>query len=593
MFFKRANLIAAMVAGISVSGVIALTAADPAEAQRERAERERPRDWRSDRHQPRQPNLMVIIADDLGVDWMRRYGADRAEVPHTPNLDHLADRGVSFRNMWSAPNCSATRAHIISGQFGRRTGILNVVGPGFAPELDVTMPNLLPRRLAGLGYTTFFTGKYQLNWNSRGSSEYDLPVRAGYQVVRAATMGSFFPDRSYGPDTADGTEYFQPILANNRFFNCREGEVADASNPNCWRVEEINDPPLEIGEFDNDRYATTWQANEIIDFIDNHDPQAPWFINFSAHAPHAPFVLPPEHLVEPRIVDLYEATCEPWADGRREIATLDPTVDDACARIAYGAMISALDTEIGRVFEHIDWDNTVVVFVGDNGTPATVVPFVENPPFDLASEAKSSYYVGGVNVPFFVYTPDVQSGGRFTNALTSTTDIYSTFLDYAGADPNDTPATIDGVSFRRVMERRNPYLSHRRTTYSEIQILNQNVNPTFPGFGGPTGAYEGAVIRDERYSLVYATQFAGPRDGDNQYFPTGPFACQEDPQPTADNPAPCRDLERVKGFEFYDMRHDPFQQVDLLERGLNPRERRAFRALSLELLGFLEEASSE
>ena len=577
---------------------------------------------------PQKPNILMILVDDYGVDKSPLYTEGGIEIAPTPAIDSLAKEGIQFMNAWTAPNCMATRAQIITGQFGFRTGILNAAPIG--QNIDTSHPALLPKLLREkAGYATAKIGKYQLNAAAGGADNAPATraIEAGYDYFFGNGAG-YPPDRIYQATDAMecgdakvpcGADYFTPVLA--RFQRCSRGPdgeplpfnpTADIDNE-CGFLEAKPDAGDVAGRTDptslgiaKRTYSTTWDVDEAIAWIEKQD--GPWFMNLSFQATHAPFVYPPENLVDPDIVHALKAlNGGVYDEGKLAKATTDPAVDDVEARLVYAAMMSAVDTETGRLLEVLrdsktgKLKNTIVIFLGDNGTPSTVVAFDPDAAMrqqDQVNElrSKSSYYEGGVNVPFIVAGPGIRYPGRKEKALISATDLYSTVLDWAGVDMDEiTPyadGPIDGVSFARILKKKN----FRPTNFNYTEIGHLRIPP------GPTpktpnsvifGVYEGSVIRNERFKMVWATHYDEPRfvSADNL---VGAPICPTPENPNAvcewscvDGSDVCGYLERVKHVEFYDLKKDPYELNDLMADGI-PTDPKLFSILQ-QLTGELED----
>jgi arylsulfatase A-like enzyme len=189
------------------------------------------------------------------------------------------------------------------------------------------------------------------------------------------------------------------------------GGVADYFN---WTTYDINGP-----EVANTTYATTALTDFAIDYIQKHEaekPEEPWFIYQAYNAPHAanggnsPYQVPPAEL---HSVDLSSV-------GNPAPGTYATNVP------IYKANIQSLDTELGRLLNAVDFETTVVIFVGDNGTPGPVKDTGTG-----IRNSKGSVYEGGVRVPLIVAGAGVTRRGR-EDELFVTTDVYATVLDLAG-----------------------------------------------------------------------------------------------------------------------------------------------------------------
>jgi arylsulfatase B len=336
---------------------------------------------------PAKPNVLLIIADDLGAAATSLYpslAGDSGTVP-IPNIEALAQNGLVFDNAWASPVCSPTRGTIISGQYGYRTGVTNV-----GDVLPTSTTSLFDRLTTdSADYSHAFFGKYHV-----GGGSIDPVPGAAYPVVAQVLQHA----RDIGITT------FRGLLG---------GAVADYFN---WTTYDINAP-----EFANTTYATTALTDYAIGRIheqETQNPGKPWFLYQAYNAPHAanggnaPYQVPPAHL---HSVDLGSV-------GNPEVGALATNIP------IYKADIQALDTEIGRLLKEVDLSKTTVVFVGDNGVP---------PPVTDAGQklrgSKGSVYEGGVRVPLIVAGAGVTRRGREDN-LFVTTDLYATVLSLTGAN---------------------------------------------------------------------------------------------------------------------------------------------------------------
>ncbi len=337
---------------------------------------------------PSKPNVLLVIADDYGAEAASLYPGlvgDSGAVP-VPNIESLAQNGLVFDNAWASPACSMTRGTIVSGLYGYRTGVTSV--GAVLPTDTVTVFD----RITGENprYSQTFFGKYHLG----GGSGFD--PRAGDPYADAPKILQHVRDL--------GIPSFHGILG---------GALTDYFS---WNVYDSNGPAVPTTT-----YATTVLTNFAIDYVRNQKatrPNEPWFIYQSYNAPHAanggnsPYQVPPREL---HSVDLSSV-------GNPAPGTSATNVP------VYKADIQALDTELGRLLKEVDLKTTVVIFIGDNGTPAEVK--------DKGAKirgSKGSAYEGGVRVPFIVTGAGVTRRGR-EDDLVVTTDLYATILSLTGID---------------------------------------------------------------------------------------------------------------------------------------------------------------
>ena len=360
-----------------------------------------------------QPNILLIIADDLGVDPLNGFHDANLQAV-TPTLDSLRAAGITFINGTASPVCTPTRAAIMSGQYGVKNGVLGV--PGNLDNSDQTVFKGLAAQ-TGAAYADALIGKWHLTQPLRT----DDPAQ-------------------YGVSSYDG---FLRGGVNDYF---------------AWSRVQDGSATL------SNEYVTTALTNAAIDWIG--EQTQPWFLWLAHAAPHSPFHVPP--------ADLY---------------SINATGTDTRM---YIAMIEALDTEMGRMFGAMDEntrENTLVIFVGDNGTPRNVLQDYPN------GRGKGTMYQGGVRVPFIVAGKGVTRPGAREEALVHVTDIHATILEAAG-----TPTECEGacaqvqgnlfnsLSFYHLLSDETEAKPTR--DYNYIEVNN----------GGDNNS--GWSIRNDRYKLI-------------------------------------------------------------------------------------------
>ena len=284
---------------------------------------------------------------------------------------------------------------------------------------------------------------------------------------------------------------------------------------------------------------------------------SPWFLWLAFQTPHAPLQLPPEHLVDTGLRERVEDHFGGYEAG----LWVQERGDPVGGRLVFSAMVSAMDTEIGRLLEAVDLEETVVIFLGDNGTVASLSDSAIVP----GRRGKGSLYQGGIHVPMVIAGPGIDDRGRRSRALVHTSDIFSTVLDLAGAEmrPDGVPASIPrevvihGRSLAATLS--GEPVSGRRYILAEGGAFAGN--PAWdeqPRFGGR----ESTAIRNDRYKLIQATV---PDENSG-------FICIDGPQPTVDDPLPCGRDERVKSYELYNLLSDPRELNDLLANRVDALE---------------------
>lgn len=261
-------------------------------------------------------NILLIIADDLGVDCVEAYGEH--PVPgRTPVIDSLAADGLLFRNAWSYPTCSPARGCLLTGRHAHRTGLgYHICYETSNFELSVeeeTIAKILKPR-----YHTAILGKWHLSMETGSGLMH--PMLLGFDHHRG-TMENL-------PDSAGETAYFN--------YEKSVDGVLRSSNV----------------------YATTDTVNDALELIDSFGRE-PWFVCLAFNAPHAPYHKPPPELhtytLPPNVLDDIPLHARAMAEA------MDTEI---------GRMLSSMDP--------IVLAKTIILFMGDNGTakPATTPPFL-------------------------------------------------------------------------------------------------------------------------------------------------------------------------------------------------------------------------
>ena len=307
------------------------------------------------------PNILFIIADDLGKDAINGF-SEGSIKPNTPNIDAIRTNGISFTNFWTNPTCTPTRASIITGKYGYRTGVKGV-GDELAMS-ETTLQEYMSTQTNN-EYASALVGKWHLSGNNS----------------------------AINPETF-GIDYYAGLI---------RGAVDDYYR---WQLSENGSTSL------NTTYITEVFTDLSIDWINQQSK--PWFMWLAYTAPHTPFHVPPSNMHS-------QGNLPTYSNG------LDPLP-------YYMAAIEAMDFQIGRLLENIpedERDNTIIIFIGDNGTPNQVA----QSPY-TSSTVKNTLYQGGINVPMFISGKSVSRSGTDNNLITST-DLFATIAEIAGSSTNE------------------------------------------------------------------------------------------------------------------------------------------------------------
>jgi len=368
----------------------------------------------------RQPNIIILFADDLGYGELGCQG--NPEIP-TPHIDSIAAHGVRFTAGYVAgPNCSPSRAGLLTGRTPTRFGYeFNPTGarneePGFGlPPEEVT----IAEALHDAGYTTGLIGK----WHQGGSAKYH-PFRHGFDEFFGFTHeGHYFVPPPYKGVTTMLRRRTLPGGGKGRWIG-KKGLIYsthmgydepdyDASNP----IVRGGQPVVET------EYLTDALTREAVDFIDRHDDK-PFLLYLAYNAVHSPL----------QGADAYMKKFSHIKDIQRRI---------------FAAMLANMDDSVGAVLEQLRKsgleENTLVFFLSDNGGPTRELTSSNRP---LRGE-KGQMYEGAIRVPFMVQWKGRLAPGNVYDKPVSSMDIFATASVVAGAE---LPEQVEGVNLL-------PYLS--------------------------------------------------------------------------------------------------------------------------------------
>ncbi len=350
--------------------------------------------------QREKPNVVFVLADDLGYADINSFDPLRRDYYETPNIDRLTSQGMKFTQAYTnAANCSPTRAALISGQYYPRQPIYHAGNPFQGKMIPAPNAHVLPPEKITLaeamkmaGYSTAFIGKWHI-----GDPPETGPIEQGFDI----NIGGY---NAGNPGSWEGG-YFQPN--NNKY------------------IDDAN-----VGE-----YLTDYLTRKAIEYIENHQ-QTAFYLQLSYYTPHSPFQAP-EHLIE-------KYKKKQGVGGHN-----DPT---------YAAMIESLDTGVGKLTDALDRlglaDNTIFIFYSDNGGRGGY-GYLGREDNDITSNAplkggKTTFYEGGIRVPLAIRWPKVIGSGQVSQEPVISIDFYPTLLEAAGAEsPAGYP--LDGVSFMPVL----------------------------------------------------------------------------------------------------------------------------------------------
>ncbi len=464
--------------------------------------------------EPAQPNIVVMLVDDMGVmDTSLPFLTDAEGRPtryplneyyRTPNMERLAARGVRFNDFCAMSVCSPTRVSIMTGQNAARHHTTNWInpdqdnrGPQGPPEWNwkglSSTHVTLPRLLQSNGYRTIHVGKGHF---APREFEGANPQAIGFDInVAGASIGapgSYFGTNNFGGKQPRENNKKQPNQADNK------KKRTDHAVPG---LEKYHGQEIFLTE------ALTIEAKQRLS--DAVGESKPFFLYFAQYAVHAPFNS------DPRFAANYKDS------GKPEQAQ------------AFATLIEGMDKSLGDILDHLDAlgvaDNTLVIFLGDNGSDA---PLGHQHVVACAAPLrgkKGSHYEGGTRVPFIAAWAKSDASnahqirlpiavGAVQNQQAAVQDLFPTILDLTGvASPSEH--AVDGKKLHTLLTAKQD------TTRDETFLMHYPHSPHRSDYF--------TVFRDGDWKVVY------------HYFPS--------------------DVSGGSHYQLFNLKNDPFEQNDLVK----------------------------
>ncbi len=369
----------------------------------------------------KQPNIIYILADDLGYGELGCYGQQYIK---TPNLDRLAAEGIRFTQHYTgAPVCAPARCSLLTGKHSGHTFVRNNgelkdsiafrTGQTAIPDETFTLAEMLKKT----GYTTAIIGKWGLG--SLASS--GAPNKQGFDLF-------------YGyADQVHAHNHYPDFLWRNEKQEFIPGNITSV-HPKVDNTKAVD--TQEYKKYSGAHYSLDLMADEAVKFI-GANSKKPFFLYLAFVTPHKALQVPDESL------EMYNGKFDeqPY-DGKMGYTPHPRPLS------AYAAMISRMDSKIGAILLKLKElgidDNTIVMFSGDNG-PAGGGGL--NTQFFNSSGGlrggKGQVYEGGIREPFIVRWPGKITSGQTTEHISAHYDLMATLADLTGQKLTDT----DGISF--------------------------------------------------------------------------------------------------------------------------------------------------
>lgn len=393
----------------------------------------------NDKSKKARPNIIYILADDLGYGELGAYGQEKIE---TPNIDTLAKNGMLFTQHYtSAPVCAPARYMLLTGKhsghayirgndewnergkvWDYKQTILDSTLEGQRPIPSNTI--LFPKKLKENGYATGMIGK----WGLGAPHTNAIPTKMGfdffygYNCQRQAH--TYYPVHLYHNESR--------VHLNNDTIapSIKLVEGADPNDPQSYKNYTLNE------------YTPDLMFEQMTNFI-SEKKDDPFFFYWATPIPHNPIQAPQ------RWVDYY----------KKKFGIEDPYLGKAGyyphqnPRAGYAAMISYLDENVGKLITHLKkegvYENTLIIFSSDNGVTYSGGTdgkfFNSSGDFGEAyGEAKGFVYEGGIRVPMIASWPGHIKPGTKSDLISAQYDVFATLADIVGFEK---PAETDGISF--------------------------------------------------------------------------------------------------------------------------------------------------
>ena len=388
---------------------------------------------------PSRPNIIYILADDLGYADLGCYGQEKIE---TPNIDALANSGIRFTQHYtSSPVCAPARCMLLTGlhsghaqirgndEWAERGDVWNFEAMAGDPNLEGQRPlkpgtQTIGTLLQQAGYKTGIVGK----WGLGGPLTEGIPNKQGFD---------FF----FGYNCQRQAHTYFPV---HLWHNTEKVQLNNKMVPPRTKLPEGADPhdPDSYHDFWLNEYAPELMQEQAINFI-NEFKYEPFFLYYATPIPHVPLQAPK------RWVDYYIKKFgdeEPYTGNLNYLPHRYP-------RAAYAAMVSYFDEQVGELVETLKklglYENTLIMLSSDNGP--TFNGGTDSPWFDSARPFKSeqgwgkaNLTEGGIRVPMIAHWPAKIKQATESHLISAHYDVLPTLCEITGVIPE---GNLDGISF--------------------------------------------------------------------------------------------------------------------------------------------------
>jgi len=417
------------------------------------------------------PNIIFIMADDLGYGELGCYGEEKIK---TPNIDRLAKKGIKFTQFYSgAPVCAPARCMLLTGrhpghaqirgnnEMANRGPVWDYIKASKDPNLEgqwplkkgtVTLGSILQQA----GYRTACIGK----WGLGGPLTDGRPTMQGFDLF-------------FGYNCQRQAHNYYP---GHLWRNDEKVELNNVIIPPDTKLDPGADPldPKSYAKYTQKEYAPDLMLKEALNFIEQNKNQ-PFFLYYPTTIPHVSLQAPPEWVEKYHRIFGDE---KPYTGDKGYIPCRYP-------HATYAAMISYLDDQVGQIIRKLKelglYDNTIIFFTSDNGP--TYAGGVDTKFFNSAKPFRSGYgwgkgftHEGGIREPLIVSWPGHIKPDSTSDFIGAFWDVMPTLCDITGAS---LPDSIDGISFLPVLtgkkdQKIHPYLYWEFPSYTGQQAVRMD-----------------------------------------------------------------------------------------------------------------------
>jgi arylsulfatase A-like enzyme len=495
------------------------------------------------------PNIIFYMVDDLGwvdISAGQPNDGNASKYFQTPQIQRLAEEGLSFTCAYAAQNCAPTRAAFQTGQYAPRNGVHNVnslnragqnkplIGPADANSVRPSAITIA-ETLRNAGYVTAHFGKFHSTESADAiTTEHGYDFNYGGCPAGAPSSGYFASKDKNGAWQFAGR--VGPGL--DRFAKPYSQVYVDKNIKHYANGTPVRAMDAMVG---TRKHLTDDTTDAALEFMETHRKQGkPFFMNLTHYAVHAPLVSRPDLLAK-----------------HTERQSTDPRHDNA----KYAGLIEGMDQSLGRIIDYLndpDGDGdpvdsiagaTLVIFYSDNGGPG----HTNNSPL---KGIKGMHSEGGIRVPMIAWQPGVIAPNTTNNSIVSVTDFYATFSELANAKlPDASVHPLDSISLADVIQGKAQH------GLRKANCLH------FPGYMDTRAEPTSLIIKDigpVRYKLLY--YYADP-DGDYLTYDGG-------------------------HYELYSLTNDLSETTDLLADNPDSRKKAVAAELSKDLRAWLDETGA-